>query len=616
MMPPSTPPADDGKTVDGTLGAHVPPAAPPPPDPALVALPPMPMQWRAGIGGGVLGLILVAYALSSAVSPRVASVCGVFAFFGLVAMFSSNIRAVNWKTIGWGIGLQALLAILVLKISFVHDLLEDAKNVVMAFINFSDKGADFVFGSLSHVNGPSGFVFAFKALPPILFVSAFFTVLYHYGVLQVIVRGFAKIMVHVMGTSGAETLSVSANVFMGQTEAPLIVKPYVPQMTNSELFVLMASGMAHISGGMMVVYIGYGADPVAVLTTCIMACPCSLYLSKLFMPEISTPVTAGTVEAKTEKSPYVNGIDAATAGTGDGLSLAMNVAAMLIVFVAFVAMFDGILGVLNDHVLHIQGGLTLQRVFGFIFSPAAVLMGVEGPDVQTVASLLGTKLAMNEHVAYLTMRGWLEDPGFAIAPRSQVLAAFALTGFANFASVGIQIGGIGAMAPSRRPDLARLGLKALFVGFTATMLNASIAGVLLSNDDKYETNNSIEQAASIASIESGQERVRLMWRDDDFFKLELPKAAASATVTIHFPTKDRDAELGQLSLALLSASGAELGKSEVAGPAETVTLPNLAAGTYVIRVTGKAAQGHEARIPYVLDMAVVGATPAAGAGTK
>jgi CNT family concentrative nucleoside transporter len=295
-----------------------------------------------------------------------------------------------------------------------------------------------------------------------------------------------------MGTSGAETLSVSANVFMGQTEAPLIVKPYVPRMTNSELFALMVSGFAHISGGMMVVYINYGADPVAVLTTCIMACPCSLYLAKLFMPELSTPVTAGTVHTQQEKSPYVNGIDAATGGTTDGLKLALNVAAMLIVFIAFVAMFDAILGGIKPALswtcstLHVSSawipdwltGFSLSKLFGWIFSPAAFLMGIESKDVSHVGSLLGAKLAINEHYAYLVMKGWKDTPDFMTA-RSYTLAAFALTGFANFASVGIQLGGIGAIAPERRHDLARLGLRALFVGFTATLLNAAIAGVIL-----------------------------------------------------------------------------------------------------------------------------------------
>jgi CNT family concentrative nucleoside transporter len=275
---------------------------------------------------------------------------------------------------------------------------------------------------------------------------------------------------------------------MGQTEAPLIVKPYVPRMTNSELFALMVSGFAHISGGMMVVYINYGADPVAVLTTCVMACPCSLYLAKLFLPETATPATAGTVHTGAEKSPYVNGIDAAAAGTTDGLRLALNVAAMLIVFIAFVAMFDALLAGIKPGLLGLglpsevlagwPDDLSLRMVFGWMFAPVAFLMGVETQDVHKVGSLLGAKLAINEHYAYLQMKAWKAIPDY-MTERSYKLAAFALTGFANFASVGIQLGGIGALAPDRRSDLARLGGRALFVGFVATLLNAAIAGVLL-----------------------------------------------------------------------------------------------------------------------------------------
>ncbi|MDB6026324.1 MAG: nupX [Verrucomicrobiales bacterium] len=440
--------------------------------------PPTPLSWRLGIGAAILILGFGAYGLRDMIGLRGQSFVGIFCFFGLVAMFSSNLRAVNWRTIGWGIALQLILAVLVLQVPIVRKGFDSVKAVVVNFISFSDKGAEFVFGNLARPGdialNPGKdflFMFAFKVLPPILFMSAFFTVLYHYRILQQVVKLMARVMVHLMGTSGAETLSVSANVFMGQTEAPLIVKPYVPRMTSSELFALMASGFAHISGGMMVVYISYGADPVAVLTTCIMACPCSLYLSKLFMPEVSRSETAGTVHTHNEKSPYVNGIDAVTAGTTDGLKLALNVAAMLIVFTAFVAMFDWILGfVVKD--------LSLAQLFGWIFSPAAFLMGVDHHDVLNVGNLLGTKLTMNEHVAFLKMKGWKATPDFMTA-RSYTLAAFALTGFANFASVGIQLGGIGAIAPDRRHDLARLGLRALFVGFVATLLNAAIAGVFL-----------------------------------------------------------------------------------------------------------------------------------------
>jgi len=445
---------------------------------APAAAPRTPLSWRLAIVTAILAIGGAAYLLRGAIGPRGQAVAGIFCFFGIVAACSGNLRAVNWRTIGWGVALQVALALLVLKVPFVNEWFNAAKVVVLRFIDFSNAGAEFVFGNLARPGdialNPGKefiFIFAFKALPPILFISAFFTVLYHYGVLQRLVRLMAAAMVHLMRTSGAETLSVSANVFMGMTESPLIVKPYVPRMTQSELFALMASGMAHISGGMMVVYINYGADPVAVLTTCIMACPCSLYLAKLFMPETGTPETAGTVSTAKEKSPHVNGIDAMTGGAGDGMRLAINIVAMLIVFIAFVAMADAVIG-------FVVPGLSLQKIFGWVFSPAAFLMGIEMPDVSKVGSLLGAKLAINEHYAYLVMKGWRATADY-MTPRSYTLAAFALTGFANFASVGIQLGGISGIAPERRHDLARLGLRALFVGFMATLLNASIAGVLL-----------------------------------------------------------------------------------------------------------------------------------------
>jgi CNT family concentrative nucleoside transporter len=454
--------------------------------PTALPTPSTPLWWRLGIALALAAVVGAAY-LFKDLGPRFRSGCGILAFFGVVALLSANLRAVNWRTIGWGIALQAALALLVLKVPHVYQVFEGAGDVVKQFINFSNKGAEFVFGDLT--DPTHGFKFAFVALPPILFVSAFFTVLYHYGIVQWCVRLFARVMVYFLGTSGAETLSVSANVFMGQTEAPLIVRPYVPRMTNSELFTLMVSGFAHISGGMMVVYINYGANPVAVLTTCVMACPCSLYLAKLFLPETGTPETAGTVHTHQEKSPYVNAIDAAAAGTTDGLRLALNVAAMLIVFIAFVAMFNALLGAIKPGLIGLgvaeetlagwPDDLSLGTVFGWLFAPVAHLMGVDLADVHEVARLLGSKLALNEHVAYLEMKDLLHTRRARMSPRSFQLTAFALTGFANFASVGIQLGGIGAMAPDRRHDLARLGGRALFVGFTATLLNAAIAGVLL-----------------------------------------------------------------------------------------------------------------------------------------
>lgn len=438
-------------------------------------LPPTPWTWRLGISAAVLAVGGLAYLLHGQVAEslryRVQAGAGILCFLGLAAVFSKSLQSVNLKTLLWGIGLQFTLAVAVIYSPHVRSVFEVIGAGISQLIAASDKGADFVFGSLAHVDGPSGFVFAFKALPPIIFVSSFFSVLYYLGVLQFFVRVMARVMMYLMGTSGAETLSVSANVFMGQTEAPLIVKPFVPRMTRSELLALMGSGMAHISGGMMAVYISYGADPVSILTTCVMACPCSLYLTKLVLPEAGTPTTMG--ESKIDvKTPYVNVIDAAAAGVKDGLWLALNVAAMLIAFIAFIALFDAILGGFSP-------GLRLQTIFGWVFSPVAFLLGVDPAESERVGSLLGIKLAANEHVAFLQLKEWKTHGYEILSERSQKLAVYALTGFANFASVGIQLGGIGAIAPGRRADLAKLGMRALFVGFLATLINAAVAGLLL-----------------------------------------------------------------------------------------------------------------------------------------
>ena len=321
---------------------------------------------------------------------------------------------------------------------------------------------------MGKVFGPeNGFVFAFAALPTIIFISSFFTVLYYFGVLQFVVWVMARVMMYALRTSGAETLSAAANVFMGQTEAPIIVKPYVPTMTRSELLAMMVGGMATISGGVMAVYIALGADPIAILTTSVMAAPCGLYLSKLLVPELEQPETRGDITLRIERH-HVNVIDAAAAGASDGLTLALNVAAMLIAFLAFIALLDALLG-------WMWPGLTLAAVFARVFAPIAFLMGVPSQDIAPVADLLGTKLVANEFVAFVKLTTEYKD----IDPRSYTLATYALTGFANFASIGIQLGGIGGMAPSRRGDLARLGSRALLAGFLATLVNACIASMLL-----------------------------------------------------------------------------------------------------------------------------------------
>jgi len=297
-------------------------------------------------------------------------------------------------------------------------------------------------------------------------------VLYYFGVLQFIVRVMAKAMMHMMQTSGAESLSAVANVFMGQTEAPLIVKPYVPRMTRSELLAMMVGGMATISGGVMAIYIKLGADAVAILATSVMAAPCGLYLSKLMLPETELPETHGNASVKGEKL-HQNAIDAAAGGASDGLYLALNVAAMIIAFLAFIALINAVLGAINPE-------LSLTAIFSKVFYPVALLMGADPKDSGYLADLLGTKLVTNEFVAYvkLTTTG---DGNYAdkISEHGRVLAAYALTGFANIASIGIQLGGIGSLAPTRRADLAALGTRALLCGFLATLINASLAGMLM-----------------------------------------------------------------------------------------------------------------------------------------
>ena len=451
----------------------------------------MPLSWRFGLGAAVLALGGAAYLLhlQNWIGPRGQAAAGVLCFLGLVATFSANLRAVNWRTIAWGFALQVLLALFVIKgPGFV--IFDAIGVVVKKFLEFTSAGSQFVFGVLANPAEMNkafpdrGFVFAFSGLPTVIFVASFFTVLYYFGVLQFIVRLLAKVMMYLLQTSGAETLSVTANIFMGQTEAPLIIKPYIPRMTQSELLTLMVGGMAHVSGGIMAVYIGLGADPVAILATSVMASPCTLYLTKLFLPETQVPETRGGAEAVVEQQ-HINVIDAAASGASEGMRLALNIAAMLIAFLAFIAAFDYLLGLtprLNPYLSWLLGRevmvppLSLQWLFSFIFSPVAFLMGVDLKDVPAVADLLGTKLVANEFVAYANLGDHYRK---VLSPRSLKLATYALTGFANFSSIGIQLGGIGGMAPERRPDIARLGGRALLTGFVVTLVNASIAGMFL-----------------------------------------------------------------------------------------------------------------------------------------
>ncbi|MBA4020205.1 MAG: Na+ dependent nucleoside transporter domain protein [Pirellula sp.] len=441
-------------------------------------VPPTPLSWRLAILAGVLvigGIVSIAH---ESLGRHVRATAGIVCFIALVVACSANIRAIRWRTIAWGIGLQLGLALFIVGTDAGSSLFATLGNAAKKFLEFTNVGSEFIFGPLANpeaVGGAfpgQGVIFAFRVLPTIIFVSAFFTLLYYFGILQFIVRVMAIAMMYMMGTSGAETLAAVANVFMGQTEAPLIVKPYVPRMTRSELLAMMVGGMATISGGMMAVYIGMGADPTAILATSVMAAPCGLYLSKIILPEFETPETHGRAKIVSEKL-HSNAIDAIAGGASDGLYLALNVAAMIIAFLAFIAMADYALGLIHKD-------LSLTSIFSRVFYPIALLMGCELRDAPMLADLLGIKLVTNEALAYtkLTTAGPEGYKGL-ISPEGHILATYALTGFANLSSIGIQLGGIGSMAPTRRGDLAALGGRALLCGFLATLINASLAGMLL-----------------------------------------------------------------------------------------------------------------------------------------
>jgi len=442
---------------------------------------PMPLWWRFAIGAGIVVLTTLAWIGQETLGRRIQAGIGIVCFLGIAAMFSTNLRALNRRTVITGFLLQLTLAVLILKVEPVRDVFEWIGKAAKQFLDFSYAGAKFVAyplvdlhvsksGDLALEKGRG--VFLFVVLSTVIFVSSFFSVLYFLGVLQRLVKVFARAMRIIMGTSGAETLSVTANVFMGQTEAPLIVKPFIAGMTRSELLALMIGGMAHVSGALLAVYIGMGADPVAIIATSVMAAPASLYICKILIPETGNPETLGEVKVPI-KTDHANIVDAAAAGASEGMKLAINIAAMLIAFIAFIAMFNFLISVVNP-------AWSLERIFGILFSPVAVLMGVQGADIPKMGELLGTKLVLNEFVAFLRFaeayRPGLPD---GMTPHAAFLAAFALTGFANFASIGIQLGGIGGMAPNRRADIARLGFRALLGGFLATLINASIAGILI-----------------------------------------------------------------------------------------------------------------------------------------
>jgi concentrative nucleoside transporter, CNT family len=411
--------------------------------------------------------------------PELQPLVGLLVILGVAYALSTNRRAIDRRTVAWGLALQLLFALLVLKTAAGQALFQRLGALVNRLLDFAFVGSSLVFGPLgdkevwprimTNVLGPEGakysVIFAFQVLPTIIFIAALFAILYYFGIMQVVVRLFAIMMRRVMKASGAESLNVAASIFMGQTEAPLTIRPFLPRMTESELMTVMTAGMAHISGGIMAAYILFGIEAKHLLTAVIMTAPGTLMMAKIFVPETGQPETMGMVSLKIERTD-VNVIDAAGRGTSEGLSLAMNVGAMLISFMALVALLNALLGLV---------GLSLQQIFGWVFAPIAWSMGVPWRDAPIVGNLLGTRMALNEFIAYSQL-GPMKD---TLDPRSFTIATFALCGFANFSSIGIQIGGIGALAPTRRHDLARLGLRAMLAGTLANFVTATIAGFLL-----------------------------------------------------------------------------------------------------------------------------------------
>src|SRR5579871_4594043 len=406
---------------------------------------------------------------------RFTGILGLVIILGLAWLISTHKRAIKVRILCWGLGLQILFAVLVLRTDF-GKIFQAISRGVNAMIGYVQAGSSFVFGEqLGAANGPFGVVFAFQVLPIVIFIASFFSILYYLGIMKFVVRGMAVIMLKTMGVSGAESLNVAASIFMGQTEAPLTIKPFIAGMTESELFTIMVSGMAHISGAVMAAYVKIaGVQVEHLLTAVIMTAPATIMLAKMFVPEVDKPATAGRVEVRVEKTA-VNVIDAAAQGAGDGLHLALNIGGMLIAFLALIAMVNGVLGWV--HTLHWLGWVppSMEQIFATLFAPLAWLMGVPWKDAPTIGNLLGTRLVLNEFVAFLQL-GPLKTH---LAPRSFTIATYALCGFANFSSIAIQIGGIGAIAPSRKGDLARLGLKSVAVGSMANFMSACIAGMLV-----------------------------------------------------------------------------------------------------------------------------------------
>jgi len=405
---------------------------------------------------------------------------GIVVIFGIAYLFSANRKAIRWYTVAWGFALQFLFAFLVLYWEQGKNALERFSLAITGAISYADQGGSFIFGWLT---GPmdalgkatglpiGGYIFAFKVLPIIIFIASFFTIMYYLGVMQKVVQGMAWVMRRLMRVSGAESLAVAANVFIGQTEAPILIAPYIPTMTRSEILTMMTGGMAHVSGAVLLAYVAMGIPAEYLITASVMAAPGAIMMAKILLPETDTPVTMGEVKLKVEKT-HTNLIDAAASGATQGMTLVINIVAMLIAFIALIALLNGFLGWVGG--LFGYPGFQLQTVFGWVLWPLAVVMGVPVADAATVADLIGNKTVINEFFAYAKM----STVQAGMSEKARLIASFALCGFANFSSIGIQIGGIGGLAPSRKADLAQLGFRALLGGSLASFMTATIAGLL------------------------------------------------------------------------------------------------------------------------------------------
>ena len=406
---------------------------------------------------------------------RFTGLLGIATVLAVCYLFSNNRKAIQPRVIAWGLGLQFSFAFLVLKTP-VKDLFLRLSLAINSMLGYSLEGSKFVFGDkLGAPSDAFGTIFAFQVLPIVIFIASLFSILYYLGLMQIFVRAMAVMMQKVMGTSGAESTSVAASIFMGQTEAPLTIRPFLAGLTQSELFTIMTSGMAHVSGAVMAAYVLIAHVEIRhLLTAVIMTSPATLMLAKMLIPETEVPATMGGVKIEVEK-PGVNIIDAAARGAGDGLQLALNIGGMLIAFIGLIALVNGGL-----QALHATSALSwipdsMQGILARIFAPIAWLLGVKWNDCAAVGNLLGTRLILNEFVAFVD----LGKIGSTLDNKSFVIATYALCGFANLSSVAIQVGGIGALAPTRKSDLARLGMRAVAAGTMANFMSACIAGMLL-----------------------------------------------------------------------------------------------------------------------------------------